>query len=123
MSFVWGGYFCRRTRGHHCTFHPVAVQLRATTCPTETVKVSLHLSFPSALATDTVYLPADTTKAAFVRWLCCFPLIVTVAPAGSDEITSLPKEGICAHNETAHRRTETSTTFDDVLYLTLVLPT
>jgi hypothetical protein len=83
------------------------------------------LSFPSTLATDTVYpfLPADTTKVAFVGWFCFFPLIVTVAPAGSDEITSLPKEGICGHNETGHRRTETRTTFDDVLYLTLVLPT
>jgi hypothetical protein len=84
--------------------------------------VSLHLSFPSALATDTVYLPADTTKLAFVSWFYCFPLIVTVAPGGSDEITSLPKEGICGHNEAGHRRTETSATFDDVLYLTLVLP-
>jgi hypothetical protein len=80
-----------------------------------------HLSLPSALATDTLYLPADTTKVAFVRWLCCFPLMVTVAPAGSEEITSLPKEGICGHNENGHKRTETSTAFDDVLDLTLVL--
>jgi hypothetical protein len=85
-----------------------------------------HVSFPSALATDTMYsafLLAVTTKVAFVSWLCCFRLIVTVAPGGSDEITSLPKRGICGDNEAGHTRTETSTIFQEALYLTLILPT
>ena len=57
-------------------------------------------------------------------WSCCFPLIVTIAPVGSDEMTSLPTEGICGANVAGHRKAATSIIFEKVLYLTLVfLPT
>jgi hypothetical protein len=96
---------------------PVPGQSRSTVCPEETLRVIFgQLGFPPGPTTDTVYVPGDTMKVTFVIWFAALPLIVTVAPVGSDLITSVAGwGGICGVEVRGSRRTKTTTSANDNL--------